>query len=72
MLIKGNIMTVTQKYLEMNRAYNQMYTALFELDADETPEPEEIEQNVNLALNIISSYLDWYKANNDVHTRTTK
>ena len=54
----------TNKYLRANDAYNEMFDALEALNVD-----KELQMPLNAALVTISNILDYWKENNDVHTK---
>ena len=54
----------TNKYLRANDAYNEMFDALEALNVE-----KELQMPLNAALVTISNILDYWKENNDVHTK---
>ncbi len=54
----------TNKYLRANDAYNEMFDALEALNVE-----DELKMPLNAALVTISNILDYWKENNDVHTK---
>lgn len=63
-------MTATEKYLNMNHCFIQLRDAIFESNVDEADEPQEMENNIMIALGVLNQYLDFYKENNHIKTRT--
>ena len=54
----------TNKYLRANDAYNELFDAMEALNVD-----KELQMPLNAALVTISNILDYWKENNDVHTK---
>ena len=62
--------TTTQKYLNMNHKLIELRDAMFDPNVkDEIDEPEEVQQKVIDALDVLCHYLDDYKTNNGVKTK---
>lgn len=54
----------TNKYLRANDAYNELFDAMEALNIEAQLQP-----HLNAALVTISNILDYWKENNDVHTK---
>ncbi|WP_027728178.1 hypothetical protein [Treponema sp. C6A8] len=54
----------TNKYLRANDAYNELFDAFEALNVD-----AELKMPLNAALVTLSNILDYWKENNDVHTK---
>ena len=54
----------TNKYLRANDAYNELFDAFEALNVD-----SDLQRPLNAALVTLSNILDYWKENNDVHTK---
>jgi len=62
-------MTATEKYLEMNNQFCKLWYAIYNTNVAETDEDPKWEPQIQTALFVLVSYLDYYKENNKVKSR---
>lgn len=62
-------MTATEKYLEMNNQFCKLRDAIYNPNVAEADEDPEWEPQIQTALFILVSYLNYYKENNKVKSR---
>ena len=62
-------MTATEKYLEMNNQFCKLRDAIYNPNVVEADEDPKWEPQIQTALFVLVSYLDYYKENNKVKSR---
>lgn len=62
-------MTATEKYLEMNNQFCKLRDAIYNPNVAEADEDPKWEPQIQTALFVLVSYLDYYKENNKVKSR---
>ena len=67
-------MTVSEKYVNMNNCFCKLRDAIYESNVDEKDEDPVWGKNIETALMVIMSYLDYYKDLNEVksHVKGTE
>ena len=61
--------TVTDKYLEMNHNYIELYNSIVQKVKDEKPIENGLLNDVFIAMGVLNHFLDVYKETNEVNTR---
>ena len=64
--------TVTDKYLEMNHNFIELYDSIFQKVKDEKPINYALEGKVILAMNVLNDFLTFYKKENNINTNIIK
>ena len=64
--IKEYNMTATEKYIEMNNQFCKLRDAIYNPNVVEADEDPKWEPQVQTALFVLMTYLDYYKENNKV------